>query len=208
MLCLTTAYVMMIRLCNVCSSAVEEAHTLPAADPGRVAVSPCPGPPPRRICAGRTCPAADAPGLPARPVGPRCAVKALPRASSRACVGPIRWRRRVGRCPQGCAIPQVAPFDDGPGGAAASADQWGAAVRWAVPWRSLCRLPRRRGCWAGTVAAWSAPARCGVGCKRLATRPWSTSRTTWPPWRRGTSRRPSRWRPSRRPCRWPWGPMA
>ena len=25
--------------------------------------------------------------------------------------GPIRWRRRVGRCPQGCAIPQVAPFD-------------------------------------------------------------------------------------------------
>jgi hypothetical protein len=27
-------------------------------------------------------------------------------------VGPIRWRRRVGRCPQGCAIPQVAPFDE------------------------------------------------------------------------------------------------
>ena len=26
--------------------------------------------------------------------------------------GPIRWRRRVGRCPQGCAIPQVAPFDE------------------------------------------------------------------------------------------------
>ena len=26
--------------------------------------------------------------------------------------GPIRWRRRVGRCPQGCAIPQVAPLDD------------------------------------------------------------------------------------------------
>ena len=26
--------------------------------------------------------------------------------------GPIRWQRRIGRCPQGCAIPQVAPLDD------------------------------------------------------------------------------------------------
>jgi hypothetical protein len=26
--------------------------------------------------------------------------------------GPIRWRRRLGRCPQGCAIPQVVPFDE------------------------------------------------------------------------------------------------
>src|SRR5438093_5717066 len=26
--------------------------------------------------------------------------------------GPLRWRRRVGRCPHGCAIPQVAPFDE------------------------------------------------------------------------------------------------
>jgi hypothetical protein len=26
-------------------------------------------------------------------------------------VGPIRGRRRVGRCPHGCDIPQVAPFD-------------------------------------------------------------------------------------------------
>src|SRR5262245_52983227 len=26
--------------------------------------------------------------------------------------GPIRWRRRVGRCPHGCAIPQVAPLDE------------------------------------------------------------------------------------------------
>jgi hypothetical protein len=25
--------------------------------------------------------------------------------------GPIRWRRRIGRCPQGCAIGQVAPLD-------------------------------------------------------------------------------------------------
>jgi hypothetical protein len=27
-------------------------------------------------------------------------------------VGLIRWQRRVGRCPQGCAIPQVAPLDE------------------------------------------------------------------------------------------------
>ena len=26
--------------------------------------------------------------------------------------GLIRWQRRVGRCPQGCTIPQVAPLDD------------------------------------------------------------------------------------------------
>ena len=26
--------------------------------------------------------------------------------------GPIQWRRRVGRCPQGCETPQVAPLDD------------------------------------------------------------------------------------------------
>jgi hypothetical protein len=26
-------------------------------------------------------------------------------------LGPIRWQRRVGRCPQGCAIPQVAPLE-------------------------------------------------------------------------------------------------
>src|SRR5207253_4435687 len=26
--------------------------------------------------------------------------------------GPIRWRRRVGRCPHGCAIPQVAPVEE------------------------------------------------------------------------------------------------
>jgi hypothetical protein len=30
--------------------------------------------------------------------------------------GPLRWRRRVGRCPHGCAIPQVAPGDEALGG--------------------------------------------------------------------------------------------
>ena len=27
-------------------------------------------------------------------------------------VGPLQWQRRVGRCPQGCETPQVAPFDE------------------------------------------------------------------------------------------------
>jgi hypothetical protein len=27
-------------------------------------------------------------------------------------VGPLQWRRRVGRCPQGCETPQVVPLDD------------------------------------------------------------------------------------------------
>jgi hypothetical protein len=30
-------------------------------------------------------------------------------------VGPLRWQRRVGRCPQGCETPQVAPFDEARG---------------------------------------------------------------------------------------------
>ena len=30
----------------------------------------------------------------------------------RSLCGPIRWRRRVGRCPHGCGIPQVAPWDE------------------------------------------------------------------------------------------------
>jgi hypothetical protein len=27
-------------------------------------------------------------------------------------VGPLQWQRRVGRCPQGCATPHVAPLDE------------------------------------------------------------------------------------------------
>jgi len=27
-------------------------------------------------------------------------------------VGPLRWQRRIGRCPQGCETPQVAPLDE------------------------------------------------------------------------------------------------
>ncbi len=30
----------------------------------------------------------------------------------RSLVGPLQWQRRVGRCPQGCATPHVAPLDE------------------------------------------------------------------------------------------------
>jgi hypothetical protein len=67
--------------------------------------------------------------------------------------GPIRWRRRVGRCPQGCAIPQVAPCDEALGGSRLSGPVMHCSG-WAVRLRSLCSLPRRRGGEGGTVAAW------------------------------------------------------
>ena len=37
--------------------------------------------------------------------------KGLAQRQLTSLVGPIRWRRRVGRCPHGCDILQVAPFD-------------------------------------------------------------------------------------------------
>ena len=49
-------------------------------------------------------------------------------------VGTIRWQRWVGRCPQGCALPQV--------------------PRWMRPSRSLCRVRPRLGCWGGIVVMW------------------------------------------------------
>jgi hypothetical protein len=37
--------------------------------------------------------------------------KGMARRQMMSLFGPIQWRRRVGRCPRGCAIPQVAPLD-------------------------------------------------------------------------------------------------
>ena len=53
---------------------------------------------------------------PAWPPCPRCGVslrsKGFATRQVTSLFGPLRWRRRVGRCPQGCAIPQVAPLDE------------------------------------------------------------------------------------------------
>jgi hypothetical protein len=50
------------------------------------------------------------------PPCPRCGVslrsKGFATRQVTSLFGPLQWRRRVGRCPQGCAIPQVAPLDE------------------------------------------------------------------------------------------------
>ena len=88
--------------------------------------------------------------------------------------GPIRWRRRVGRCP-GCVIPQVAPLDVALGvqpyqRTSGELQALGCAL--AV----LCRLPRRPSCWAGTAGPPSAHGPYGGGCKRPANGRWPTPR--------------------------------
>jgi hypothetical protein len=50
------------------------------------------------------------------PPGPTCGTALrskgfAPRQIMSLC-GPIRWQRRVGRCPHGCPLPQVVPFDE------------------------------------------------------------------------------------------------
>ena len=109
--------------------------------------------------------------------GGPCGARALPHARSQACWG-------------------LSGGDDGSDGVLTGVPSrrwplwmwpWGCSrisgpavnsSTWAVPWRSLCRLPRRRGCWAGIVAGTVSPGPCGVGCKRRATGPWQTSRNT------------------------------
>jgi len=50
------------------------------------------------------------------PLCPTCGIslrsKGFAQRQLLSLVGPLRWRRRVGRCPHGCDIPQVAPFDE------------------------------------------------------------------------------------------------
>ena len=50
------------------------------------------------------------------PPCPRCGTslrsKGFAQRQLTSLFGPLRWRRRVGRCPHGCDIPQVAPLDE------------------------------------------------------------------------------------------------
>ena len=76
--------------------------------------------------------------------------------------GPIRWRRRVGRGPQGGALPQVAPFDEALGGPPSQRTSGerqflGGALAVFVPFATAARLlgwygggvvsPRAVWCW-------------------------------------------------------------
>jgi hypothetical protein len=92
--------------------------------------------------------------------------------------GPIQWQRRVGRCPRGCAIPQVAPLD-----AALEVQphqrmrgelqSLGCALAVFVPFATAARL---LGWYCGSVvsprAMWSWRQAAGP-------KPWSTSRVTF-----------------------------
>jgi hypothetical protein len=59
--------------------------------------------------------------------------------------GPIRWRRRIGRCPHGCAIPQVAPLDEAlgvqpPQRTSGELQHLGCALAVFVPFATAARL--------------------------------------------------------------------
>jgi len=59
--------------------------------------------------------------------------------------GPLQWRRRVGRCPHGCAIPQVAPVDETLGlqpqqRTSGALQQLGCALAVFVPCATAARL--------------------------------------------------------------------
>ena len=74
--------------------------------------------------------------------------------------GPIRWRRRVGRCPQGCAGSAVAPLDEALG--LLPHQRTGAEVHWMgcllavfVPYETACRLlPQLTGVPLATGTLW------------------------------------------------------
>ena len=76
--------------------------------------------------------------------------------------GPIRWQRRVGRCPQGCPLPQVAPLDEALGvqphqRTSGELQALGCALAVFVPFATAARLlgwysggvvsPRAVWCW-------------------------------------------------------------
>ena len=97
------------------------------------------------------------------PFGPRCPTCGA-FLRSKGCVqrpvlslcGPICWRRRVGRCPQGCETPPGAPLDDELGGrpdqrSSAEFPYLGWALAVLVPCATAALL--RRWYWAGSVSA-------------------------------------------------------
>ena len=121
-------------------------------------------------------------------------------------VGPIQWRLRVGRCPQGCGTPYVAPLDEVLGLGPISAPAGNSSTS-GVHWRFLCRLPPRPSALAGTAVGPSVRQRCGDGCKRPVNGRWRRFRSTYKLWRKATCRRQRRCRPT---WHWPlasWVPM-
>jgi hypothetical protein len=100
------------------------------------------------------------------PSCPRCGAavrsKGFATRQVRSLCGPIQWRRRVGRCSQGCAIAQVAPLDDALGvppyqRTSGELQALGCALAVFVPFATAARLlgwysggmvsPRAVWCW-------------------------------------------------------------
>ena len=98
--------------------------------------------------------------------------KGMARRQMMSLGGPVRWQRRIGRCPQGCAISQVAPLDQALGGlphqrTSEELQALGCALAVFVPFATAARL---LGWYCGSVrsprAVW-----CGVqtaGCQAMA----------------------------------------
>jgi hypothetical protein len=104
------------------------------------------------------------------PSCPRCGValrsKGFATRQVMSLCGPIQWRRRVGRCPQGCASAQVAPLDDVLGvqpyqRTSGELQALGCALAVLVPFATAARLlgwysggvVRSRAVWGGVQAA-------------------------------------------------------
>jgi hypothetical protein len=106
------------------------------------------------------------------PPCPRCGTslrsKGFTQRQLTSLFGPIHWRRRVGRCPRGCAIPQVAPLDEALGvqpqqRTSGELQCLGCALAVFVPFATAARLlgwycggvvsPRAVWCWVQTAGA-------------------------------------------------------
>jgi hypothetical protein len=90
---------------------VEEAHTLPELILAAWALA--------RVLAGHLVESVLAERARRPTLWPRCPQcgayvrsKGFVQRQVISLVGPLQWRRRVGRCPQGCETPQVVPLDD------------------------------------------------------------------------------------------------
>ena len=104
--------------------------------------------------------------------------KGLVKRQVTSLLGPLQWRRRVGRCPR--AVPSrrwrlwMRNW-----GCRRISERAGSCGRWAVPWR--LRAVCDRSAVAELVQRWLvSPGRCG-GVQAAGARPWKPSRQTWTP---------------------------
>src|SRR5712691_2215032 len=115
--------------------------------------------------------------------------------------GPLQWHRRVGRCPQGCAIAQVVPFDEALGvqphqRTSGELQSLGCALAVFVPCATAARV---LGWYSGSTVS---PRAVWCWVQAAGQRAMAHLQESSRPSPRGTCRRQSRWRLSRWPCPW------